>query len=156
MKARYCGRIALAAAAALMAQAALAAGPLSAYGGSWRGGGQLNANGRSEPLSCRSDNTPAEGGTAISLSLTCASDTFRVEIHSDLTADGRNVQGSWTEATQNVSGNVSGVIFRRQIEASVTGSGVDANVIIRVAGRRLDFSLASQQGNVQVVLRRER
>src|SRR5947209_13457747 len=138
MKARYFGWIAFAAAAALTAQVALAAGPLSAYGGSWRGAGRLDANGHSEPLNCRSDNTPSQRGTAIALSLVCASDSFRVEIRADLTADGQDVQGTWTETTQNVSGNVAGVISKRQIDASVTGSGINANVAIRVAGRRLD------------------
>ena len=140
--------------AALVAQSAEAAGPLAAYAGAWRGGGQLETNGRSESLSCRSDNTPSQGGTAIALSLVCASDSFRVDIHSDLTADGQNVQGTWTETTQNVSGNISGVMSRRQIEAEVTGQGFNANVNLRVAGRRLDFSLASQMGNVRVTLHR--
>ena len=154
MKGRHFAWIAILAGAALASQVALAAGPFSPYGGSWRGAGRLDANGRSEPLRCRSDNAPSRLGTEIALSLTCASDSFRVDIRSDLNADGENVQGTWTETTQNVSGTVAGTLSKRQIDAAVSGSGFNANVVIRVAGRRLDFSLASQLGNVQVVLRR--
>jgi hypothetical protein len=152
MKARWAF---LSLAAALAATPALAAGPFSAYAGSWRGTGQLDSGGRSERLSCRSDNSVSDNGAAVSLSLVCASDSFRLDIHSDLTSDGRNVQGTWTETTQNVSGDVTGVISKKQIDASVSSnSGFTANIALRAIGRRLDVSLASQQGNVQVVMHR--
>ena len=154
MKARRFALVPIVAGLALTTPSAYAAGPFAAYGGAWRGSGRFESNGRSEALLCRSDNRPSRGGAAVALSLVCASDSFRLDIRSDLSTDGSGVHGTWTEASQNVSGSVTGTISRRQIDVSVMGSGFNANVAMRAIGKRLDFSLASQQGRVQIAMHR--
>ena len=128
-----------------LAPSADAAGVFSNFGGSWRGAGRISdVNGRSEPLTCKSNNSPSQDGIAMSLSLVCASDSYRVDFHSELYTDGQNLHGTWTETTRSASGDVNGEIRPNQINATTTAPGFAANIVIHVvSGRRLDVTLAA-------------
>ena len=146
-------------AAALAASAALAAGPFGPFAGSWRGHGRISdVNGKSEALSCRSNNSPSDDGIEMSLALVCASDSYRVDFHTDLYTDGQSLHGTWTENTRNASGDVSGQIGRDIIRATTTAPGFQANIVIRViSGKKLDVSLSAHGtsiNHVQVSMKR--
>ncbi len=139
--------------ASLGGATALAAGPFAEFGGSWRGGGRISdVNGKSESLSCKSAISPS------SHTLVCASDSYRVDFHSDLYTDGQALRGTWTETTRGASGDVSGTIAPNLINATTTAPGFTANITIHVAaGRRLDVSLNAQGtsiNHVQVSMKR--
>jgi hypothetical protein len=145
--------------ASLGGATALAAGPFAEFGGSWRGGGRISdVNGKSESLSCKSAISPSSDGIALSLTLVCASDSYRVDFHSDLYTDGQALRGTWTETTRGASGDVSGTIAPNLINATTTAPGFTANITIHVAaGRRLDVSLNAQGtsiNHVQVSMKR--
>ncbi len=136
-----------------------AAGPFSPFEGSWRGGGRISdVNGRTEPLSCKSTNSPSSDGIAMSLSLVCASDSYRVDFHSDLYTDGQTLRGTWSEATRNASGDVNGEIRRDVINATTTAPGFAANIVIHVVGsKRLEVALSATGtsiNRVQVTMKR--
>jgi len=144
---------------ALGAGSAVAAGPFADFGGVWHGAGRASdVHGKTEALTCKSSNSPSSDGIALSLSLVCASDSYRVDFHSDLFTDGQALRGTWTETTRSASGEISGEIGRDVINATTTAPGFSASVYIRVvSGRRLDVVLNAQGtsiNHVQVSMRR--
>jgi hypothetical protein len=142
-----------------VSSALAAEGPFNDFGGNWRGAGRIfDTHGRSEAMSCKSSNAPSSDGVAMQLSLVCASDSYRVDFHSDLYTDGQALRGTWTETTRSATGNVAGTITHDEIRAAATAPGFNANVVIRAVGsKRLDVALTSTGTSidrVQVSMRR--
>jgi len=148
-----CGVVALGLSVALGASAAFAAGPFAAFDGTWKGAGRISdVHGKSEGLTCRSKNLPAPDGIAMALSLTCASDSYRVDFHSDLYTDGSALRGTWSETTRNATGNVEGSIRPDVINATTSAPGFRANIVIHVVGgKRLDVVLNAQGASINHV-----
>ena len=136
-------KFALAAALALGGSTALAAGPFTAFAGNWKGAGRIfDIHGKTEPLSCRSTNQPAPDGIAMTLSLVCASDSYRIDFHSDLYTDGHNLRGTWSEKVYEATGNMSGDIQGDSITAIANAPGFDATIVAHLDGaNKLDVSL---------------
>lgn len=129
-----------------LSSAAPAAGIFSAFAGSYRGTGKISdVNGKSETMTCRSTNAPSSDGIAMNLSLTCASDSYRVDFHADLFTDGEALRGKWSETTRSVEGNISGAITPSVINAVTTAPGFTANIMIQVQkSGRLDIDLSAK------------
>ena len=143
----------------LFVSSASASGVFSAFGGSYRGTGRISdVNGKSESLTCRSTNAPALDGIAMNLSLTCASDSYRVDFHADLFTDGQALRGTWSETSRSVNGNVSGSITPSLINAVTSAPGFAANIAIQVEKNgRLEISLSATGtsiNHVQVSMRK--
>ncbi len=145
--------LAMAGLAAVAASSAVADGVFSEFGGAWRGKGRISdVNGRTEPLSCKSTNSPSSDGIAMALSLVCASDSYRVDFHTDLYTDGHELRGTWSETTRNATGEVKGEIRPDVINAVTTAPGFSANIIVHVvSGKRLDVSLRAHGTSIDHV-----
>jgi hypothetical protein len=146
-------------AALLAASDASAAGVFADFDGSYKGAGKItDVNGKSESLSCRSTNTPAQDGIAMNLALVCASDSYRLDFHSDLYTDGHTLRGTWSETSRNASGDVSGTIVPDLISATTSAPGFSANIVIQIQKNgRLDVALSAQGtriNKVQVSMKR--
>ena len=143
----------LAAGLAFCASSAFAAGPFSDFGGPWKGAGRVSdVHGKSEALSCKSNNSPAPDGIAMSMSLVCASDSYRVDFHSELYTDGQELRGTWKETTRSAEGNVHGQITREVINAVTDAPGFSATIVVKViGGKRLDIVLNAQGTSVNHV-----
>ena len=144
---------------ALVASGAQAAGVFADFGGSYKGAGKItDVNGKSEPLSCRSTNAPSDDGIAMNLALVCASDSYRLDFHSDLYTDGHTLRGKWTETSRSASGEVSGTIVPDLISATISAPGLSANIVIQVQKNgRLDVAFNAQGtriNKVQVSMKR--
>jgi hypothetical protein len=144
---------------ALGAASALAASPFEPFAGSWRGGGRIyDIHGKSEAVTCRSTISPSSDGIAANLALVCASDSYRVDFHSDLFTDGQSLHGNWTETTRSASGDIHGQIGGSEIQATASAPGFNANIVAHViSGKRMDVSLNATGvsiDRVQVSMRR--
>ena len=146
-------KFALAAAVlALGASSALAAaGPFAQFTGTWKGAGRISdIHGKSEPLTCKSTYSPQPDGIAMSLALTCASDSYRVDFHCELFTDGQALRGTWTETTRNAEGNVHGTIGPDFINAITDAPGFTATIAVHmVSAARMDVDLKAH-GNVSI------
>jgi hypothetical protein len=142
-----------AAVVALCAASALAAGPFAGFGGSWKGAGRISdIHGKSESLTCKSTNSPQPDGIAMSLSLVCASDSYRVDFHTELFTDGQALRGTWTETTRNAEGNVHGEIRPDYINAVTDAPGFSAEIAVHVVGgKRLDVDLKAHGTSIDHV-----
>ena len=139
--------------ASLGASGAFAAGPFADFGGTWKGLGRVSdVNGKSEALTCKSKNTPSSDGIALTMSLVCASDSYRVDFHAELYTDGQALRGTWTETTRDASGNVEGTIRPDIISAVTSAPGFTANIVIHVVGGKgLEIDLKAKGTNVNHV-----
>jgi hypothetical protein len=141
--------IAFLASPVLLQTPALAAGdgPFSGMSGRWSGGGSLRlSDGGSERISCRSSESVGGSGQSLSLSLRCASDSYRLEISASVASSGGSLSGSWTESEHGVSGSVSGHVSGGVIRAQVHGGSFSAGVGIQTSGRSQSVTITPSSG----------
>jgi hypothetical protein len=122
-------------------------GPFLGLSGHWSGAGTITmADGSSERLRCKAANAVNANGRAIQQSLRCASDSYRLDISSNVVAEGGSLSGSWAESTRGVSGNVSGRASASAIVANVAGAGFTARIDVRTQGDRQSVTIRPQSG----------
>ena len=127
-------------------------GPFGAFAGGWRGSGLVvGADGNHERITCRARYLISESGRALSESLVCASDSYRVDVDSYVIADGHSVEGHWQETTRQGQGNLTGQIVDGDLEGGVVGPGFTAEISLRATGRRQIMSIKPQGGDVNHV-----
>src|SRR6202048_2438075 len=85
------------------------AGPFLGLSGHWSGAGTVTmANGATERIRCKAAYAVNATGKAVQQTLRCASDSYRVEISSNVISEGGSLSGSWAEATRGVAGKIFG------------------------------------------------
>jgi hypothetical protein len=134
-------------------------GPFVGLSGHWSGAGTITmANGATERIRCKAAYAVNATGKAVQQTLRCASDSYRVEISSNVVSDGGSLSGSWAEATRGVSGNISGRASGAEIVANVAGAGFTARLDVRTHGDRQSVTIRPQGGTevsaVSIALRK--
>jgi hypothetical protein len=126
--------------------------PFAAMAGSWSGGGVLNtSDGNQERLRCRATYDVAGSGAELRLNLRCASQSYNFDLASDVEYRGGAISGSWTEASRNASGTLSGRASGDRIEAAARGDNFSANLSLTTRGGRQSVSIQPQGTNVTSV-----
>ena len=121
----------------------LAAGPFSSFDGNWTGTGTVSVdNGSKERLRCRAHYDIGGDGTSMKQNLTCASDSYKFNVISDVVAEGGSISGSWAETSRNATGKISGKITPTQISAYVQGIGFTASIGIAARGGRQSVTIS--------------
>ena len=127
-----------------------AAGPLAPFSGNWLGNGTITPmNGAPERIRCRSTNRAED--RSLTLSLRCASDSYKFEFTSDVSSEGGNISGSWNEVTRGIFGQLAGRIAGGRIVATAAAVGVSASVSITVHGNSLSVSIRSPGSEISEV-----
>lgn len=126
--------------------------PFTPFAGSWAGSGTITVqDGSKERLRCRGNFRPGSGGSALSLNLRCASDSYKFEFQSDVTSDGGNISGSWNEVTRSVYGSVSGRISGNRIDASAVAAGFTAAIALTARGNSQHVSIRAPGSEISEV-----
>src|SRR3984893_7271786 len=133
--------------------------PFAGLSGHWSGAGTITmTDGVTERIRCKASYAVNATGKAVQQSLRCASDSYRLEISSNVISQGGSLSGSWAEATRGVSGNISGRASGAGISANVAGAGFTARVDVRTHGDRQSVTLKPQGGTdvtaVSIALRK--
>ena len=133
--------VALLSGAALVSLAMAApayAGPFSSFEGNWTGAGVISIdNGSKERLRCKAHYDVGGDGTTLAQNLTCASDSYKFNVVSNVHAEGNSISGSWSETSRGANGHIVGSITPTQISAQVNGLGFSARIGIAArAGRQ--------------------
>lgn len=136
-----------------------AAGAFSDYAGYWSGEGTISvANGANERIRCKATYAVDAGGDALNQTLRCASDSYRLEISSNVVASGSTVSGSWTEATRSATGNIQGHISGGQVSGTIVGVGFTAGLSLSTHGKTQSVTIRPQGGtdirDVTITLRK--
>jgi len=120
-------------------------GPFSELTGAWTGGGHLLVkDGGKEAIRCRATYSVGSGGTTLEQSLRCASDSYRFDLTTQVTASGNSLAGSWKETSRDINGNISGRVNGSNIEGLVEANGFSGSLSVRTTGKTQTISIRSQ------------
>jgi hypothetical protein len=117
--------------------------PFAGMSGVWSGRGTISLEGGArEAIRCRATYAVRSDGNALQQTLRCASDSYKIELTSNVVASGGRLTGTWSEATRNVSGDVEG-----------TTSGGRFHVVVRAGTFSADLALTTRGNSQSVVIR---
>ena len=119
--------------------------PFAGLAGAWSGSGTISlSDGSKERLRCRATYRVAAGDNALQQSLRCASDSYKIELSSDVVSEGGRVSGSWSEASRGVSGTLQGRASGGRIAVTVDAPGFSANLTLTTTGNKQSISIVSE------------
>ena len=113
--------------------------------GVWSGGGTVTLDdGSIERIRCRETAAVGAGGTGLNLTLTCASDSYKFDLSSNVTTQGDRIIGTWSEASRNLNGNLQGTAGGGRIEVFVEAAGFAATLDLTTRGNKQSVSISSK------------
>lgn len=112
-------------------------GPFAGMAGVWSGGGTLTLDdGSTERIRCRATYTVGSGGNGLNQSLTCASDSYRFNLSSNVVASGGSLSGTWSESSRGITGSLEGRGANGNFQVVASAPGFTANISLRTTGNR--------------------
>jgi hypothetical protein len=135
-------RLVLAAAASIAVFASGSAshaqsGPFAGMAGVWSGGGTVTLDdGSTERIRCRATYAVGNGGNGLNQSLTCASDSYRFNLSSNVIASGGSLSGTWSESSRGITGSLEGRGSNGNFQVVASAPGFNANISLRTSGNR--------------------
>lgn len=132
---------------------AVAAGPFSNFAGEWTGTGDIAmTDGSREKIKCKATYGVGPSGQALNINVNCASDSYRVNIISNVVAQGNSFSGTWRETTRQVDGDVTGRIpSPGSYQASLQGTGFGIELAATSNGKIQAITINAQGTDVQTV-----
>ena len=139
------GAFALIAAAIFASPSHAQSGPFAGMAGVWSGSGTVTLDdGSSERIRCRASYAVGAGGSGLNQTLTCASDSYKFDLRTNVVAEGGAISGSWSETSRNVSGSIEG-----------RGGNGNFRVVASAPGFNADITLTTHGNKQSVVIRSE-
>lgn len=128
----------------VVAPARAQSGVFAGMAGRWAGGGTVTLeDGATERIRCRA--TYAVGGPEMSLTLLCASDSYRFDLNGRVVAQsGGVITGNWSESSRGVNGSLEG-----------RGGGGSFRLVASAPGFNANISLVTHGNRQSVVIRGE-
>jgi hypothetical protein len=112
-------------------------GPFAGMAGNWSGAGTVTLDdGSTERLRCRATYAVGLGGNGLNQSLTCASDSYKVNLSSNVVAQGSTLSGTWSETTRGVNGTLEGRGAAGNFQVVANAPGFSANISLTTRGNR--------------------
>ena len=126
-------------------------GPFSGLAGNWSGSGTITLDdGSNERIRCRATYAVGAGGNGLNQNLTCASDSYKFNLSSNVVAQGQALSGTWSEVTRNVSGNLEGRVGNGNFQVAASGPGFSANISLKTQGNKQSVVIKSD-GSFRIV-----
>lgn len=126
-----------------------ASGPFANLAGAWSGTGRISmADGSTEQLRCRASYQVGGAGNDLRLSIRCASASYNFDLGGNVAYQGGRISGTWSEASRNVGGSVSGTANPNQISAVATGQSFSASLLLSTNGNRQSVSIRSEGADI--------
>src|SRR5450755_3564653 len=123
--------IALLAASASGTASYAQSGPFTGMAGSWSGGGTVTLDdGSTERIRCRATYAVGAGGSGLNQSLTCASDSYKFDLSSNVIAQGSALSGTWSESSRGVNGSIEGRAANGHFQVVASAPGFTANLTL--------------------------
>jgi hypothetical protein len=112
-------------------------GPFAGMAGVWSGGGTLTLDdGSTERIRCRATYAVSRDGNGLNQSLTCASDSYRFNLSSNVMASGGSLSGTWSESSRGVNGSLEGRGANGNFQVVASAPGFTANISLTTRGNR--------------------
>jgi hypothetical protein len=114
--------------------------PFDSLRGSWSGGGTvILAAGGQERVRCVASYQPS--GPSVRMTLRCASDSYKVDLTSQITSKSGQLSGTWSEASHQLQGDITGRSTPGVIQASAKSPTFEAAVNVRTTGSNQSISI---------------
>ena len=121
--------------------------PFAGMSGVWSGRGTISLEGGArEAIRCRATYAVRNDGNALQQTLRCASDSYKIELTSNVVANGSKLSGSWSEATRNVSGDVRGTTAGGRFQVVVSAGTFSADLVLTTKGNSQSVVIRSEGG----------
>ncbi len=112
--------------------------------GAWSGSGSISLEGgATERIRCRATYAVSGDGAGLNQSLTCASDSYKFDIKSDIASRGGALTGQWSESGRGVGGTLSGRAGNGQFNVTVSAPGFNANIVLVTSGSKQNVTITS-------------
>jgi hypothetical protein len=116
--------------------------PSALIAGNWSGGGTISlSSGTRERLRCRARHTAGKDNKSLSISIRCASDSYKFDLSSNVVDRRGQIFGRWSEASNGVSGTLSGRATGNRISAVARGDSFTAGLSMTTNGNRQSVSI---------------
>jgi hypothetical protein len=116
---------------------AQAGGPFAGMAGVWSGGGTVTLDdGSTERIRCRASYAVGAGGNGLQQTLTCASDSYKFNLTTNVIAQGSAISGTWNEASRNINGAIEGRAGGGVIQVVANAPGFSANISLTTRGNK--------------------
>lgn len=116
---------------------AQSSGPFAGMAGVWSGAGTVMLDdGSTERIRCRATYAVGAGGNGLQQTLTCASDSYKFNLTSNIMAQGSAISGTWSEASRNINGNLEGRSGGGVFQVLATAPGFSANISLTTRGNK--------------------
>jgi hypothetical protein len=124
---------------------AQSAGAFTGMAGVWSGSGTVSLdNGQSERIRCKATYAVSSDGTGLNQTLTCASDSYKFDLRSNVLAKAGVLSGTWSEASRNVSGSLEGRASSGQFDVVVSAPTFTANLSLTTQGNKQKVTIRSE------------
>jgi hypothetical protein len=125
--------------------------PFAQLAGGWSGAGTIDlANGRNEPIKCRASYDVLETQSKLQLNLHCASQSYSFDLRASATYSGDALTGSWSEATRNAAGTLSGKVEGAGFRVVAKGQTFRADLNLVTRGDKQSVTIKSQDEKAEV------
>jgi len=112
-------------------------GPFAGLAGNWSGTGTVTLDdGSTERIRCRASYAVGNGGTGLNQTLTCASDSYKFNLTTNVTAQGSALSGTWSETSRNINGLIQGRGGNGNFEVVATAPAFSANIALTTRGNK--------------------
>jgi len=132
--------------------------PFAAMAGSWSGGGVISLSGGTrERLRCQASHSYGKDNKSLAMTIRCASDSYKFDLTSDVVDRRGQIFGRWSEASNGVSGSISGRAAGNRISAVAKSDMFTAGILVTTSGNRQSVSITPQGAyitGVQIALSR--
>ena len=127
-------------------------GPFSDLEGAWSGAGQiLTKAGEKERIRCRATYTIGRNSSGLNQVLTCASDSYRFDLKTAITASGNAFSGNWSETSRKLNGTMTGRVNGGKIDALVEANGFAGSLSVQTSGNRQTIAIRSENADLHGV-----
>ena len=133
------------------------AGPFAGMAGYWSGSGSVTLDdGSTERIRCRASYAVGEGGHGLNQTLTCASDSYKFDLRTNVVAEGSSIKGTWSEGSRNINGSIEGRGANGNFEVVASAPGFNANISLTTRGNRQSVVIRgeNQFRSASITLRR--
>jgi hypothetical protein len=134
-------------------------GPFAALQGSWSGTGAIvMSNGTKERIRCDANHRLGASSNELRLELTCASDSYKFNLQSQIVHADGTISGNWFETTRATGGAIVGRIAGNQINVRAEGQSFNAILTVTTRGDRQAISIqspGSEMSDVTITLTRK-
>jgi hypothetical protein len=124
---------------------AQSSGAFAGMAGVWSGSGTVSLdNGQSERIRCRATYAVSGDGTGLNQNLTCASDSYKFDLKSNVIAKDGVLSGTWGESSRNVGGSLQGKAHGGHFDVVVSAPSFTANLSMVTTGNKQRVTIRSE------------